>query len=139
MGVVDPGAAAEGDGFGAVALLGLLHLVGDQGKRLVPARPAPRARAALAGADQRVVEPVGVVELLDRGRARLGAQQPLVDRVVAVAEHAPDGAVHLLDDGAAAAMAHAADRLESFDEVATDALRLVSPGPHRHPPPTAPG
>ena len=134
VGVVDTGAAPESHRLGAVALLRLLHLLGDQGERLVPARLAPLSGAAFAGADQRAVEPVGVVELLDRGRPRLRAQQPLVDRVREIAEHAPDGAVHLLDDGAAAAMAHAADRLEAFHEVAPDPLRLVGPRSHSRPP-----
>ena len=134
MGVVDPGAAPEGDGLRAIALPGLLHLFGDQGQRLVPARLAPLPRAAFTGADQRVVEPVGVVELLDRGRPRLRAQEALVDRVIEVAEHPADGAVHLLHDGAAAAMAHAADRLEALHEVAADPLRLVGPQSHSRPP-----
>ena len=135
MGVVDAGAAAEGDCLGAVARLGLLHLAGDQGQRLVPARLAPLPGAALAGADQRAIQAVGVVKLLDRRGSRLRAQQPLVDRVREIAEHPADGAVHLLDDGAAAAVAHAADRLEAFHEVATDALRLVGARSHSCPPP----
>ncbi len=116
MRVVDAGAAAERNQFSAVLRLDLLHLGGDEFDRLVPTHLPPFALALFTEAHQRMIEASRMIELLDRGGPRFRAQCAPVDRVVAIADHLPDGAVDPLDNGAAAAVAHAADGLDLLDD-----------------------
>ena len=63
------GPLGQGDTLAAVFLDDRLELVGDGVQRLVPAGLAELARAALAGADQRGLQPLGVIEQRYPGRA----------------------------------------------------------------------
>jgi hypothetical protein len=110
--VVHAHAAREGDRLSAPSLFQGIHLGSDLAERFIPARAAPLAFAARACAQQRIVEAAGVVELLDRGGTRLGAELAAVDRVGGIAFDLGDDAVLQSHDRAAAAVAVAAHGLE---------------------------
>ncbi len=71
---------------------------GDVGERLVPADPLELARSALAHPAERVQDPLGVVDLVDRGRP-LGAVAPTRARVRRVALELLDREVLVVDVG----------------------------------------
>src|SRR5258708_32077778 len=83
---------------------------GGGGERLLPLDLLELAAAALADAQQRLLQPRRRVLLHDAGRA-LGAEHALVDRVVAVALDVADAAILEMDLDAAAAGAHVAGRV----------------------------
>src|SRR5258708_28662065 len=117
MRVVNAGTAAERDGLRAMLGFDLLHFVGDEFERLIPPHALPLAFPLRANAHHRIVDTIRMVELLDRCRAGLRTEGAAIDRIVAVADDPADGALDALDNGAAAAMAHAAARLELFNDL----------------------
>ncbi len=117
VGIIDAGAAAEGNRFGPMFRLDLLHLGGDAVDRLVPVDPLPFPFAFLANSHQRIVAASRVIELLDGSGPCFRAQRAPIDRVVSIADHLPDRAVDTLDNRAAPAMAHPANCLELLDDV----------------------
>src|SRR5690606_30454062 len=95
-----------------VLRLDLLHLAGDALQRLVPTDAPPFALAARTGAHERIVEPARMVELFDRGDARLRAELAAVDRVVRVARNLLDDPVDQAHERAATAVTVAAHCLD---------------------------
>ena len=93
---------------GPVVADGVLHLVGDGVERLVPGDALPLALALGSHLLHRVLDAVGVVDVLD-AREPLGAHRALGERV-GVALDVDDHAVLHGDDHAAAAVAALARR-----------------------------
>jgi len=98
----------HGDRLGAVLGLDLLHLLGDEVHRLVPRHRRPLLLAALALAQQRLLQPVGVVVRAD-GTGAARAQAAAALRVERVADELPQPAVAHVGNSAAAPEAHLAE------------------------------
>ena len=115
--------------LGPVLLLDRLQLVGEEVEGLVPRDALELPLAPLAGAQHRVLQPVGVVEE-SRARVAPRAQAPLRQRVVGVALDAQDAAVRGdVRDHAAAPEAHLAEASRSSGRAAHPCARGDGRGP----------
>ncbi len=117
----------ERDGLGAVLLADREELFREEVERFVPRRALELALAALAGPEQRVREPVGIVQQV-HARIAARAEPAAVQRVIGIALDPDDLAVHDAREDAAAPETHLADRGDLVRPALTGPARRDRPG-----------
>jgi hypothetical protein len=93
----------EREGFGSVFILQSGELFGNFVESLIPGDPLPLPLPLLADPFQRVVEPPGMIDVIEHQPAAL-AEHPARDRVVRVAGDFDDFAVFHVQQHAASGM-----------------------------------
>ncbi|MCZ7562969.1 MAG: hypothetical protein M5U08_03450 [Burkholderiales bacterium] len=111
--VMAAGAGAERDRLGPEPVADVGEPLGDLVERRIPADPFPSTGPARAETALRVLEPVGVVDEVDRDRADR-AQPPVVERRLAVALDLDEAPVAHMHERPASAVAGTADTLEDL-------------------------
>ncbi len=96
-------------GLRPVLRLDPVHPLGDVRERLVPGDGRPLFLAALAAADQRLLQAVGVVVRAD-GAGAAGAQPAAALRILGIADELPEPAVAHVRDARTPPEAHLAER-----------------------------
>ena len=107
------------------------HALGDLIERVVPGNALPFARAARPEAAQRVHEAVGMIDQIDGHRAD-GTETSMIERRGRIALDLDELAVAHVQQGAAAAVATAADAFENAAMTAREFSPLARHPTHIH-------